>query len=382
MAPMVGLFLLPGAARWTQPVRSSAAPGLIQLVYTSDAHYGLKRTTFRGSRNVDARAVNVALVRQINTVSGLRFPDDGGVRAGQAVGPVDFLVHTGDIANRSELGIQNATDSWSQFQADYVDGLALRDASGRKTQVLIAPGNHDASNAVGFYRPMTPPTDDSAMVAIYNLMMRPATLRTKRTYDYAVDRVHYSIDVRGVHLAFTHIWPDSAERLWLASDLARVRASTPVLLFTHDEPPVESKHFKNPNGSHGLNDQDRFENLLAETFKDGATINAPSSVEQRAFAAFVKAHGNIKGYFHGNSNANEYYTWRGPDSDVALNVYRVDSPMKGKQSGPDETRLSFQVITIDPQAMAMTVREALWNVVPGDPYAPVRWGASRTVALR
>src|SRR5450432_2673761 len=68
---------------------------------------------------------------------------------------------------------------------------------------------------------------------------------------------------------------------------------------------------------------------------------------QRELAAFVKAHPNIKAYFHGHNNGNEFYDWRGVDSDVTLPTFRVDSPMKGAVSGNDETKLSFQLVSID-----------------------------------
>jgi hypothetical protein len=55
--------------------------------------------------------------------------------------------------------------------------------------------------------------------------------------------------------------------------------------------------------------------------------------------------------------------------------------MKGEISGSDETKLSFQVVSIDSAARTMTVREALWNTDPTRTDEPVVWGASTTVAL-
>ena len=54
--------------------------------------------------------------------------------------------------------------------------------------------------------------------------------------------------------------------------------------------------------------------------------------------------------------------------------------MKGAQSGSDESRLSFQVVTIDPVAKQLTAREYLWNSRPGTSH-PGSWGASKTIAL-
>jgi hypothetical protein len=123
----------------------------------------LTRATFRGHSNVDAPIVNTALVSQLNTMSDARFPFDGGLNAGRRIGAVDFVIEAGDITNREEhtdeLSIQPASASWSQFVADYINGVHLRDHSGAAAQVFVVPGNHEASNAVGFYKTMIPPTD-------------------------------------------------------------------------------------------------------------------------------------------------------------------------------------------------------------------------------
>jgi len=110
------------------------------------------------------------------------------------------------------------------------------------------------------------------------------------------------------------------------------------------------------------------------------TTAGDSFAAQRGFVAMLKRHKNIVAYFHGNDNRNQFYTYPGPDNDVSLNVFRVDSPMKGSVSGKDAadgigdpSKLSFQVVTIDSAAKNMTVREYLWNTKT--------WGASRTVSL-
>jgi len=192
----------------------------------------------------------------------------------------------------------------------------------------------------------------------------------------------------GIHFVFLTIWPDSVERVWLKRDLDTVATTTPVVLFAHDPPIADPKHFTNPNGEHDMNEVDGFENLLRETYKDAMHLGggrasgepkASTAIEQRQLAAFVKGHPNITAYFHGHSNANEFYVWHGPDNDVSLNTFRVDSPMKGAVSATDETRLSFQLVTIDIKQMRMTVRECLWN---SSRNAPVIFGESKTVSLR
>ena len=73
--------------------------------------------------------MNAALVADINTL-----------------GALDFVVEGGDVANRAEAAerIQPAAASESQFRHDYVERI--------KAPVYVVPGNHDASNAVGFYK--------------------------------------------------------------------------------------------------------------------------------------------------------------------------------------------------------------------------------------
>ena len=96
-----------------------------------------------------------------------------------------------------------------------------------------------------------------------------------------------------------------------------------------------------------------------------------------------KAHRNIVAFFHGHENYNEFYTWRGPDGDLALPVFRADSPMKGRDSRTNETKLSIQVVTYDTATRTLTARECLWNAPGGAAAAtaPVAWGASKTITL-
>lgn len=345
----------------------------------------LWRATFRGRRDVDARVVNAALVAAINTVSDARFPSDHGVGAGRRVGPVDFVVEAGDVTNRQEdsdeATVQAASASWNQFVHDYLEGLRLRDASGARTPVFVVPGNHEASNAVGFYRHMSPPTDATPLVEINNRMLRLQPPKTMATFDYQRDRTFFTHDFGGIHFVFLHVWPDSVMRARMEQDLKTVSAQTPVVIFTHDQPDVESKHFVNPNGAHGVNGTDKFENLLADVFADGSTIDAPSFVEQAQFEEFLRRHRNVTAYFHGNSNWHQVYEWNGPNRSVRLHTVRVDSPMKGAVSALDETKLSFAVVTIDLAERTMSVRKCLWNTDPVHLSALVRWGETVTTTL-
>jgi hypothetical protein len=379
---LVSLIALRAAA---PPQADAPSQSTIQFVFTADAHYGITRARFRDRAPADAHVVNAALVDRINQVPDATFPSDGGIKAGKRVGTINFVVEGGDIANRQESGngnvIQAAGASWRQFRADYLEGLTLVDRAYRKSALYVVPGNHEASNAVGFYKPMTPLIDKSAMAEIYNLMMRPKIPRTPDSFNYLHDKVLRSMDTGGIHFAFVTIWPDSTARRWLETDLGAVARATPVVIFAHDQPDAEANHFRNPNGLHDINAQDRFENLLTDQFADGSTIDDPSVIEQRALEVFIHAHPNVAAYFHGNSNWNEFYDWVGPDRSIVLHTFRVDSPMKGAISSGDETKLSFQVATIDLQLRQMTVRECLWNANPAQPGAPLAWGTVRTVSL-
>jgi hypothetical protein len=375
-AAALGLALLSVA-----PSTRRAAPSDLQFVFTSDAHYGIRRASFRGRDNVDARTVNQALVASMNTLASAAFPSDGGNRAGAAVGAIDAVIEGGDVANREEVldgvQVQPAAQSWREFLEDYDGGLRLVDSAGRRSALFVIPGNHEASNAVGFYKPMSPASDPSAMEGIYRLMMRPA--RMPAHFDYDRERVLTSRDLGGVHLAFVHIWPDSHGRDWLDRDLAAVPASTPAFVFAHDEPDVESKHFLNPAAPGAFDASRGFENLLSDVFADGPTKGSEALAEREALERFVAAHPRLVAYFHGNSNWNQFYDWAGPHGTVALHTFRVDSPMKGAVSSRDQTRLSFQVVTVSLAARTVTVRECFWNAHPEAP--SLTWGASATVSI-
>jgi Calcineurin-like phosphoesterase len=356
----------------------------VEILFTSDAHFGIARKAFRGDSNVKSPVVNAAMISKMNALPGQSFPVDSGVNAGQTITGIDYLIQGGDIANRMEIPIQSAAVSWAQFEATYMAGLKLKGHDGKPTSFIIIPGNHDISNAIGYAKPMKPLTDPTSMVKIYNLMLKPAKPMTNEAYNYANDKINYSKDIKGIHFMFITLWADSAERIWMEKDLASVAKTTPVIIVCHDQPTCEAKHFTNPIPPHNMTLENKFENLTAEYYKEGVIASdndGATAIEQRGFVKFLKAHPNIKAYLHGNSNWNEFYTYTGPDNDVALPIFRVDSPMKGKFSAKDETKLSFHLISIDTQNMKMTVRECLWNTQPTDPSTKMVFGASKTISL-
>jgi predicted MPP superfamily phosphohydrolase len=361
---------------------------LIQIIYTSDIHFGITRSAFDGDSNVHSAVVNARQVSTMNALPSLPLPVDQGVSAGQKVGPVDYIMISGDIANRQEVPIQSAAASWDQFRNDYLKGITLHDHLNRPTGFLLVPGNHDVSDAIGFYRQMEPATDATSMAGIYNLMMHPATPLTAASFRYPDDKINYSRLIGGIDFLFINIWPDSANRIWMNKELARIDMHTPVIIVCHDPPDADAAHFTNPHGQHDINGKDRFENLLEERSKDArkTTFGADGkpqddSLEQLGFVTFLKAHPNIKAYFHGHNNWNQFYTYTGPNGDISLPTFRVDSPMKGKYSSKDETKLSFQLISIDSAAKTLTVRECRWNTDPTHPDKLPVWGDSRTIQL-
>lgn len=362
------------------------ASSAITFVFTSDVHLGINRGKFRGATNVEARVVSAAMIETINLISKVALPRDDGLHAGRILGAIDFVVITGDLTNRQErlpLRIQSASVSWLQFEQIFFGGLKLLDRAGQPTPLLLVPGNHDVSNAIGHPNGLLPVTDATALAEIYNRMMHPDTPRTKDTYRYATDKIYYSRDFGGAHCIFLTVWPDRIARAWMTADLKTVPETTPVFLFAHDPPRVDVRHFTSPHSDAGISRRTVFENILGEVYAAASPADESSDSAQRAFAAFLRAHRNIVGYFHGHSNWHEYYTWKGPDKNIELHTFRADSPMKGRNSGKDETKLSFQVVVYDVTMNRLTSRECLWNALPekGGTLAAIAWGESVTINL-
>ena len=113
------------------------------------------------------------------------------------------------------------------------------------------------------------------------------------------------------------------------------------IIFTHDPPEAEAKHFTNPSGKHDINDTDKFQNLLS----DISSVRYPDMEPEGHWKTqenFIASRPEIRAWFHGDRNYNEFYIWKGVDGSISLPVFRVDSPMKGEYSSEDETLLSLQ----------------------------------------
>lgn len=378
--PLVATIAITGCKK---DDKSDDIPATIQFVFTSDAHYGITRAAFQGKTKVDAHVVNAAMVAQMNTLPGLTLPNDNGINAGLKINSVDYVLEAGDIANRMETSasVQTAASSWEQFKIDYLQTLSVKNSKGKNAELLIVPGNHDVSNTIGYYATMSPLTDATSMAGIYNLMFNTTT-KTATNYSYKNDRINYSREIGGVHFCFIQMWPDSSVRIWLEKDLQNVAGTTPVIIVAHDQPAVVTNHFTNPNGDHSINNVDKFDNVLDEQLKDGTSSTGSDAIEQRAFVAFLKKHTNIKAYLHGHVHESKYYTYTGPDNDIALPTVGADSPMKGVVSSTDETKLTFHFGALDTKNKVLTMRECYWNPTPSNPLAAIQWGSSVNISLK
>lgn len=376
---LTGIFLLCGQALATDGK-------ILRFIYCSDLHYGLERE-FRGSLT-SADSVSRAMIAGFHLLESTALPHDGGIGAGEIFGSPDFIVCTGDIANRMEDGVQTATESWAQFLRDW------NEYPDRGIQIYLVPGNHDISNAIGYPEPLSPETDDASAAGIYRFnedKSLPGPEGWK--FDYSKDKTHYSFVVDSIRFVFMGMWPDSAMRGWYDLEISGADTGVPrqtenredaaagnripSLIFTHDAPQADAKHFTNPRGRHDINPYDRFQNLLTDTCSVRDISRQPTG-NWIVLEDFIRTHPDIKAYFHGDCNYNEFYTWHGPSGSISLPVFRVDSPMKGETSSDDETRLSFIVVCIDTSEKILTARECLWNP---DGHQGIRWGESRTISI-
>jgi hypothetical protein len=454
------------AATAATPAAVAAAPATTAtLLYTSDAHFGIKRASgvaagtynytfsaYSGARALGETAfggyssawqVNRAMAYVMKGMPVKTLPNDGGVSAGSAIGSVSYVIQGGDIANRMQsdtkngIGanyVQSAYASWGQF-VNYFSNV-------HGFPSLLIPGNHDVSNAIGYTKVMsrdggssTVPVntltnlDGSVMAFIYDNFIsnkfNSSSLAktavqdsyTNGTYQDAANKIYYSRDIAGVHFMFIGMWPDTDAQAWMDTDLARISSTTPAIIVTHDEPTTEAKHLTDPVlGPKVFNTTNKFENILVNTaayltVTAAETADATQNIysystygAQRTLVRFLQKHKNIVAYFHGNTNYNEFYYYTGPDNNISIPVFRVDSPMKGVYSGQDSALkdptagttnpfdglpvpngalpkgwayktddLSFQVISLDSVAKKMTVREFLWKIN--------KWGANRTIDL-
>lgn len=337
----------------------------IRFIYCSDLHYGIKRQ-FRGEK-VDAYKVIGEMVKSFYLLNKTDLPPDGGVGEGTEFGEPDFVVCTGDISNRMHDGVWQACRSWRQFEKDWIETLGC--------PIYLVPGNHDISNAIGYPKALTPAKDETSAIEIYNHNMPEFGSQKISSFDYTANKVHYTFIKDNLRFAFVGIWPDGFMRCWLDS-IFKDDPATSTILFAHDPVEADAKHFTNPNFPYDINSKDKFENLLGDTCSVNAIDMRPVGNWNR-LESFFKSHPQIKAYFHGDCNYNEFYDWKGTEGSISLPVFRVDSPMKGELSADDESLLSYQVVCIDTESRVITVRECLWNK---NGKTSVNWGKMRSIS--
>ena len=364
---------------------------VINFVYTSDNHYGIVRPIFRGSFNVSGQTVNEAMIARMNTLPAQSFPNDGGVAAGLMVGTVDFLMDTGDIANRSEsqsaivptnitylgTGVSYPGNSsytapissvtWGQWQHDFLGDantgntagglLTLTNSAGNGIPVFLSPGNHDVSDAIGMTGKIPAGNvDATSYVQIYNRMTpysSQATIATNvfsspANYTNVNLRVNYSFNIGGVHVQCVNMFPDKNILNWMSADLASVPASTPVFLFCHvplNMAAGETKVFGTPTSTSSTWGADI---PMPLSGVDSATSYVDMNGAKQYVADWLVAHPNVRALFSGHDNFNGATNWNGQDPNNNLiaardaawsgvTLFRVDSPMKGDISGVSST---------------------------------------------
>ncbi len=377
----------------------------VQFLFSSDCHFGdvtSVSAAFQGATTpVDAVEVNGRARDAMNLLPGVAAPGDYGVNAGVAFGNFDFLAFTGDVASRSVLPPESngnsSAASFNQWKTIYSDGLTLKDRKGAALPIFLTPGNHDVTNALGGPEVMNPASDPTCFVNIYNWTMKPATPLLTTEFNYNLHKVFNVKVFGGIHFVFLNMWLDAEMQEKLEAYLTNVPTSSPVFIFAHMPPEQTGANFRDPL-SNGLDFP--WAGGFANYFRDAMDISnvvAPATAvttataptkEVKALATFLKAHKNIVAWFHGHDNFNQFRTWNGENSvtvdnkmtQLAIPVFRVDSPMKGKDSAKDPKKLSFQVVTIDTAKKLFTVRECLWNKT-NTAGGAIAWGATETFPL-
>ena len=125
---------------------------------------------------------------------------------------------------------------------------------------------------------------------------------------------------------------------------------------------------------------------------NSATSYVDMNAAKQDVAEWLMSHPNVKALFSGHDNFNGVTNWNGQNPTGSLidpmdanwagvQLFRVDSPMKGDFSGTsaadkigDETKLSFQVYTLDTSTGKVTEREFLYNNT-ADPSTSGAWSA-------
>ena len=215
--------------------------------------------------------------------------------------------------DRARAPIQSAAASWAQFQADYIDGLTATTTAGTQGAALhraratttsrtrrLLQADEAARRQDGAGRDLQPDDDAAAAEDDGDLRLRAATACSTRTRSAACIS---SSSRSGPTRSSAPGWRTTSQH---------VDRSTPVVIFTHDQPEAQAKHFTNPNGAPRHQRHRPVREPARRPAGRRPTIDAPTVVEQRELERFLERHRNITAYFHGNSNWNEFYDWTGP----------------------------------------------------------------------
>jgi hypothetical protein len=372
---------------------------VVNFVFTSDSHFGdytKAGVTFQGATSVDSVTVNSRMRDAINTLPNLTAPDDYGVLAGQPFGTFDFMVNLGDQTSKGETGTDTATNTalrWDEWKSVYSDGLTLTNRAGAALPIYLTPGNHDVANALGGPDIVPIAHDATALVNIYNWTMKPATPLTLATFDYNQHKVFKVEKIGGINCVFTNQWMDAEMIENLTAYLAAHAEATtaPMFIFCHMPPEQTGANFRDPSSdgitfpwTYGFNNI--FRDPMSPDDGDNTLTTTAPLKEVTALATFLKAHKNIVAWFHGHDNFTQFRTWNGENSvsidntmtQLAIPVFRVDSPMKGKDSAKAPAKMAFNVVSIDTVTKQLTIRECLWNAT-NTQGGGVGWGISETV---
>jgi len=249
----------------------------------------------------------------MNTLPGQSSPRTARAR-GSPVGAIDMVIETGDIANRMEVVTQcpsaKRRRSWAQFSIDYINGLNLFDQSSNRGASLACAGQsrrqqrHRILHAHGADHAATSMAGSTIFMAESG---RPLTASTS----LRADKIQLLGGSRRHPHGVPQYVPDSASGRGSGTTSRRSTRARPCSSSCTIRPP-SIQHFINPNGLHDINTVDKFENLPRGSTRRAPTINAPSTIEQRAFATFLKAHKNVVAYSTATPT-HAVHDWNGPD---------------------------------------------------------------------
>jgi 3',5'-cyclic AMP phosphodiesterase CpdA len=249
LAALAGAVCAGGAASrpTSAPSRPAEKPKFdVTFFVAADTHFGVEGIAARNRKQI----------RAMNAMPGRAYPRAWG---GKVARPRGVLI-AGDLTESGK------TDEWREFLKHYgstgSDGLL-------KFPVYAGTGNHDRHT----------------LLPVQQVLAGVREAHGALTYSWDWDKLH---------LVCLDLYPDAANRQWLAKDLEKVGKEAPVVLFFHY--PLLGP--------------------FSDWWKDK---------DKRAFARTIEGY-NVIAVFHGHYHGSEHYRWRGHD------VYNVGSPKHAAHS--------------------------------------------------